>query len=124
KADLIVKHFLDKGYNTNYMTTWHMSRGAPRLSNTGTAPDVKLVFVKGTKQKAIIGTTGPLNRSQVDSGAISASLIAIAGDSNVGDIKEAILAAQLGAYMPSGMRLVESFSDGPCLRQAGPAKLI
>ena len=124
KADLVVKHFLDKGYNTNYMTTWFMSRGGARLQNKGTAPDVKLVFVKGTKQKAIIGTTGPLNRSQVDSGAISSSLIAIAGDSNAGDIKEAILAAQLGAYMPAGMRLVESFSDGPLLRQAGAAKMI
>ena len=40
------------------MTTWFMSRGGPRLQNKGTSPDVKLVFVKGTKEAALSAPTG------------------------------------------------------------------
>ncbi|MEX2119002.1 MAG: DUF1559 domain-containing protein [Pirellulales bacterium] len=120
---LIVQHFLEKGYGTNYMTTWHLSRGGVKLSSVGTPPDVSLVFVAGTKQKGRAGTTGPLTRSTTDTSAHSSSVVAIMGDSNFGDVKEAILKADLPGFMPAGHRLTESFNDGPCYRVAEVNKL-
>ena len=120
KAALIAKHFLDKGYGTNYMTSWFMARTGPKLTSTGTS----LVFKTGTKQKALIGTLGPLTRDIVDNSPASSSVIPLIGDSNAGDIKEALLAEAIPGYMPAGMRLVETSSDGPCLRVAAAGKLV
>lgn len=119
KAAAIAKHFLEKGYGTNYMTTWFMVRTGPKLETSGTS----LVFKAGTKQKSLIGTLGPLTRSVIDTSPVSSNLIPLIGDANAGDIKEALLAAAIPGFMPAGMRLVESFSDGPCLRQAAAGKL-
>jgi len=120
KAALIAKHFLDKGYGTNYMTSWFMGRTGPKLVNDAGA----LVFKTGTKQKALIGTLGPLTRDIVDTSPVSSSIIPLIGDSNAGDIKEALLAEAIPGYMPAGMRLVETSSDGPCLRVAAAGKLV
>ena len=69
------------------------------------------------------GTTGPLTRSMVDNAYHSSSLIPMIADANVGDIKEAILKNEVPGYLPAGSRLVESFSDGPCLTQATSTSL-
>lgn len=132
KADLIAKHFLEKGYGTNYMTSWFMSRTGPKLeSDTATAGVVKIFYPNddpaGTKRNAIKGlggTVGPLSQNVVDAGGISSSRIPIMGDANVGDQKEAFLKNSIPGFAGAGDRLVESFSDGPCLRVAGTNKLV
>jgi len=132
KAALVGKHFLEKGYGTNYMTSWFMSRTGPKLeTDQATAGVIKIFYPNddpnSTKRNAIKGlggTIGPLSQNVVDAGGISSSRIPIMGDANVGDQKEAFLKVTVPGYAASGDRLVESFSDGPCLRVAGTNKLV
>jgi len=83
-----------------------------------------LVFENGKKIKGLIATLGPLRQSVVDTSPHSSSVIPIAGDANVGDVKEAFLKAAIPGYLKQGDRLVESFSDGPCLTAAATDKLV
>ncbi len=124
----IADNLLAKGFGTNYMTSWFMSRTAPKLTTTYASNEVTATYKSGSKIKGLSGTIGALSRRAVDNSAHSSSLIPIAGDSNVGDVKEAILAADLVGtdgtiYMQQGERLVESFSDGPCDKVAAATKL-
>ena len=123
QAQLTADHFLSKGYGTNYMTTWFMSRSAPKLqtiqAGSGNTATVQLVYpADGTSASAIKGqggTIGPLTMNQIDNSAHSSSIIPIMGDSNVGDVKEAFLKTTIPGFIGAGERLIESFSDGPCL---------
>ena len=117
----VADKLLAKGYGTNYMTTWFMSRTGPKLTTAYSGSEVTSVYTTGTKQKGLAGTIGPLTRRTVDSSFYSSSTIPMLGDSNVGDVKEAILAQPLlgsdaTLYIQAGERLVESFSDGPFLK--------
>jgi len=129
KAALVKQHFLDKGYGSNYASSWFLVRGQPRLENVGSAPAITLQYNGSWKIKAAggvagSGTTGPLTRAQADAGGISNSLIPMIFDGNVGDIKEAILTETIPGYMVAGHRLAESFSDGPCLRTPAAAGVL
>ncbi len=125
KANLIAEHFLTKGYGTNYMQTWFMARTGPSLQTDQTSgirlfyPDAE-VTPGGSehKIKGLGGTVGPLGQNDVDNSALTASVIPILGDSNVGDAKEAFLKVAIPGFLAAGDRLVESFSDGPTRRVA------
>jgi prepilin-type N-terminal cleavage/methylation domain-containing protein/prepilin-type processing-associated H-X9-DG protein len=131
----IADNFLKKGYGTNYMTTWFMSRMAPKLVQQGSGPfDLIYPSTAGTagqpdefrnKIKGLGGAEGPLQQKVIDNGYHSSSMIPIMGDSNVGDANEAFLEQEIPGYnLPAGARLVESFSDGPHLRAATSTKLV
>ena len=96
----VKEHFIDKGYNTNYMTTWFMVRTGPAL--VWDASNFDLYYPSGSKIKSarskytsgastIQGTLGPITRSLLDRAAHPTSVIPLMGDANVGDIKEAYL---------------------------------
>jgi len=132
-ADLVGQHFLAKGFGTNYNSSWFMVRSAPLLQNTGTAAAAQTSYPVGTSTtvpeaaiKGLFGTRGPLTRSQVDSAFPSSSRIPLLSDSAPGDVKEAYLKAAIPGFYPSGVRLCESFSDGPCSNTPaiGPGKLV
>jgi prepilin-type N-terminal cleavage/methylation domain-containing protein/prepilin-type processing-associated H-X9-DG protein len=136
KAQILAEHFLAKGYTTNYMTTWYLSRGGPKLQTSQSGSNVQIFYPTTggitpsylAAIKGVGGTTGPLTRRQVDNAFHSSSVIPIFGDSNVGDAKEAFLKETIPGFLQAGDRLVESFNDGPCLRVAavvsGSGKLL
>lgn len=118
QADWVSKNLLSKGYNTNYMTSWFFSRTAPKLTTATAASVLTVSYASGAKIKGISGTRGGINRNFVDNSYHSSSVIPFHGDSNIGDSKEAFLAADIfnldgTVALPAGMRTVESFSDGP-----------
>jgi prepilin-type N-terminal cleavage/methylation domain-containing protein/prepilin-type processing-associated H-X9-DG protein len=125
-AEAIALHFLDKGYNTNYATSWFFSRTAPSLQSAPSAggSDVILSYPFGALPEAKIksnnGTLGVLSQSVVSKSPITASRIPLMFDGNVGDAKEAFLEAPIPGYtdkgLAAGARLAESFCDGPALR--------
>ncbi len=140
KPRWVADQLYNKGYNTNYMTTWFFSRSAPKLQMTSTTnaggniTDLTLHYdtdtaVPTNKIKGLNGTRGVLTRNMIDRSPVTSSKIPIFGDSNYGDQKEAILEADIKGPdgvtvgLPAGMRLVESFSDGPCARVAIAGKL-
>jgi hypothetical protein len=119
---LVVEHFLKKGYNSNYASSWFLVRGQPKIVKAPMSTTGELIFDGGAglpSVKSLGGSTGPLTRSQVDGGAISSSLIPLMFDANVGDQKEAFLASDLidsvsgRVFGKVGDRMVESFNDGP-----------
>jgi prepilin-type N-terminal cleavage/methylation domain-containing protein/prepilin-type processing-associated H-X9-DG protein len=135
RAKYIGEQFLAKGYGTNYMTSWFFGRGGPRLLDTGSTPK-DLVFpaasdaIGGKSIKGLAGTTGPLSRNVVDSGAVPSNLIPLAGDSNVGDSQDSVLDLNIprpveegGFYMQAGGRLCETSSDGPIIADGDLASL-
>lgn len=113
----VASHFLAKGYGTNHMTTWFMSRSAPKLTYTG---NLMKYSPNGTANpiKGLNGSTGALTRRTLDTSPVTSNTIPLMGDSNLGDIKDRFLEAALTdsnnvTYMQQGEPLVESFSDGP-----------
>ena len=121
KPAAIVEHFLKKGYNTNYMTTWFMVRGAPKLNTVDTGNDVQITFPAATPGyiKGLKDTAGPLSRKVVENSFHTSSIIPLIGDAQMGDQKEAFLTADLPGYGVAGDRMVESFSDGPATLVGG-----
>jgi len=100
----LAQDLLKNGYGTNYAQSWVMARGGPRISK-GNIP-------RGA-QKGIADTIGPLTRGQLSSADVSSTIVPFLFCAKVGDAKEAFLAETLSEELSAGIRLVESFSDGP-----------
>jgi prepilin-type processing-associated H-X9-DG protein len=128
-AGAIALHFINKGYNTNYITTWFHSRTGPLLQSAPSASgnDIRLYYPTSSivpttlsAVKGLGGTLGPLSTTVVSQSPIAGSVVPIMADGNVGDAKEAFLKASIPGYQDKGLgqgaRLTESFSDGPALR--------
>ena len=110
--DAYVRKFFDGGYATNYATSWFFSRSSMKTAVSGSN------VVPMTTQKGADGGYLGLRRSDIEGSLVSTSAIPFMGDATVGDIKEAILQddigdATTGVLYSKGMRLVESFTDGP-----------
>jgi len=118
QADAVIGYFLDKGYNTNYATSYHFALTGPKLTRTsGTSNFVWQESATGSV-KSIYGSRGPLSRKVVESSYHPSSIIALFFDSNVGDSNEANLNLDIGKYGKLGDRTCESFSDGPSRNSA------
>ena len=115
KAALVGEHFLDKGYGTNYMSTWYMVRTGPVLKSvdTGSESDIAIPEEIVIKSSNPANTLGPLSRRVVENSPHPSDNIPLMGDANIGDQKEAFLLETIPGYLSAGDRLVESFSDGP-----------
>jgi prepilin-type N-terminal cleavage/methylation domain-containing protein/prepilin-type processing-associated H-X9-DG protein len=105
-----------KGYNTNYTTTWHFSRGDPTAADgygsNGDASD---------PSKCPRDGDGPLNDGHLNGSTVSADRIAVMGDARAGDSGDsevtAAYAAAINAFAGEevigvGDYTVESFTDG------------
>jgi prepilin-type N-terminal cleavage/methylation domain-containing protein/prepilin-type processing-associated H-X9-DG protein len=123
-----------KGYNTNYMTTYFFSRTEPKLTTnntlngSGQITEISIECPEGLSIKGVRDSVGVLTRNKLDTGYHSSAVIPIMADSNIGDQKEAFLEGDIRnsdgtTALPAGMRLVESFSDGPHERVAAATKL-
>lgn len=121
KAAGLAEHFLSKGYGTNYITTWFMSRTGPAVADGGSGV---IIYPSTSKIKGLGGTLGPLSRAFAEASPHPTSIIPIMGCANIGDAKEAVLAAEIPGFLPKGHRLCESFSDGPALRLCDSAGMV
>jgi prepilin-type N-terminal cleavage/methylation domain-containing protein/prepilin-type processing-associated H-X9-DG protein len=115
-AATVVPHLMDKGYNTNYASSYFLVRGIPALSYSTTTGI--LSCPSPTPIKGMNGSKGPVSRASLEQGYHPTSMIALMFDSNVGDSGEAILEADLVSsdgkvYGKKGDRTCESFNDGP-----------
>ncbi|MBW3597160.1 MAG: DUF1559 domain-containing protein [Planctomycetes bacterium] len=131
-AGAVAFHFVQKGYNTNYITTWFFTRTAPSLevaiSGSGSGATTAISYPDNSAGgasaiKGIAGTVGVLRQSVLSQSPVASSRIPIMADANVGDAKEAFLEASIPdpsgkPYdgLTKGARLVEAFSDGPAFR--------
>jgi prepilin-type N-terminal cleavage/methylation domain-containing protein/prepilin-type processing-associated H-X9-DG protein len=132
---------LDKGYNTNYVPSWYLVRGGPKLSVTAPSsvtapgdviyewdlPDIKANGGPGgvgagdgaSTGKGLAACTGPLTQQQLENSPYPDSNIPLVGCGAPGDPSEAYLSDELTSpatgttYMVAGERLTEAFCDGP-----------
>jgi len=118
----LADHFLAKGYGTNHMTTWFMSRTGLRLRNTtGGTSTSTIETVSASLQKGLNGSKGPLTRRILDQSPHTANTIPLAGDANLGDVKERYMSEDVTGtdgtvYVKNGDLLVETSSDGAYAR--------
>lgn len=106
----VVAKMLDNGYGTNYACSWFLSRGAVKTVASGTPLAARWV----ADPKGLAGAVGPLTRRQVDGSGRPSSTIPLLGDGAPGDVKEAVLVANIPGYLDAGHRLGEAANDGPC----------
>lgn len=151
RADMVARLFLDKGYGTNYASSWYLVRsglkfepgtGTPSVPLQAITAATALASAPGTSSfKGVGATLGPLTRRVVESSKIPSSNIPLLGDAAPGDPDEAILGLtikkspalasttvfpNLGddetkTYIEAGDRLAESFNDGPAFYNGGDA---
>lgn len=130
-ADLVARNFLDKGYNTNYVSSWFMVRTGCKY---GSGNDLTLAGTSADNFKKQHFTMGPLKRRVVEGSHVASSNIPMLGDAAPGDLHEAVLSIDLAkiasatdpevkTYIAAGERLVESFSDGPATFDSGTSKI-
>ncbi|MFO0903440.1 MAG: DUF1559 domain-containing protein [Pirellulales bacterium] len=115
----VVEHFLKKGYNTNYATSWFLVRGGASLTAVDNGNNVLITYGPNMFVKGLRDTQGPLSRRTVDGSYHNSSVIPLMSDANVGDQKEAFLVGNMGEFGKPGDRMVESFTDGPATLTGG-----
>lgn len=127
RGDFVARNFLDKGYNTNYSSSWFMVRSGLKYA-PGVQP-LTTINVGAEGRKELTVTLGPLTRRAAESSRIIISNIPLLADGAPGDINEAVLGTSIIAdpaldtmgtddpetrsYIQAGERLTESFNDGP-----------
>lgn len=109
----IIAEMVRAGYNTNYASSWFHVRGQPKYI-LGTASGDPTVVDSTSGFKDFNDTTGPLTMRQIEGANIPSNNIPLMGDAAPGDSDEAILSNTLdGTDLVAGVRLAESFNDGP-----------
>ena len=130
RADYLVRAFWEKGYNTNYATSWYLARGGLKFEPL-ISPLISSAAV-GQGRKGLSTTTGPLTRRAVENSRIVSSNIPLLGDAAPGDVDEGVLMIDLtkapatkspvflnngdvetATRLVAGARLTEVMNDGP-----------
>ncbi len=138
RASLVSRYFLGGGYNTNYATSWFLTRSAPRAV---LFPDGTMRTGGQAAQQGLQGlreTLGPLTVAIVGVSNRSSSAIPLMGDASPGDIDEAIAATNFAykpgdyfsgsdaaeqSFIPAGAMLAESDSEGPAFYDSPNKKI-
>jgi prepilin-type N-terminal cleavage/methylation domain-containing protein/prepilin-type processing-associated H-X9-DG protein len=141
RAALVARALFDKGYNTNYSSSWFFSRSAPKVNFTIVAGSPANIVAPGATTneglKGLSTTQGPLTRRQAENAPIPSSNIPLLGDAAPGDIDEAVLnmtiaygpnlvnattttadpyangSTETRTFISSGSLLTETMNDGP-----------
>lgn len=110
------KEFWTKGYNTNYATSWHFSRGDPTAADGyGSNGD------PSDPSKCPNDGDGPLSDRHLSASAVGPERIVVMGDSRAGDASDSQVTQAYATAMNNfaGERIarvgdwtVESFTDG------------
>jgi prepilin-type N-terminal cleavage/methylation domain-containing protein/prepilin-type processing-associated H-X9-DG protein len=105
RIDYVRDNLIEKGFNTNYASSWHMVRSSPGMVNGLTVGNLK----------NFIFTAGPLTLQRVDSSTVPSSAIPLLGCADKGDSSEATLSETISPdfKLTKGIILSESFNDGP-----------
>lgn len=147
RGELVARHFLESGYNTNYAAGWHLVRSMVRTDvDTSTTPMSLISSTNGGSgggdHKGVDGTLGALRQTVIDKSPVPSANIGILGDAGPGDIDEAIMGGDLRyepanvggaadsysyfangsedrrAFIAQGELLTEAFNDGPAYYDA------
>ena len=131
-GDWVQRHFVDKGYNSNYDASWFLVRSGVRLaaqvasSKTTALPMVPYAgtFNSVTEpsisdgQKGLGWTVGPLTRRYLESSWVNESIIPLMADASLSDPTDAILPVDIaknptigGGYTDPATTLIADQND-------------
>ncbi|RMF43520.1 MAG: DUF1559 domain-containing protein [Planctomycetota bacterium] len=124
RAAYVAEFFVDAGYNTNYASSWHLSRSMLKLQPVAVGGDKFYGWDPSFNltQKGLNGTYGPLRQRLAEAGSVSLDRIALLGDTAPGDAKDAFLAWTIAyqdasgkqkVFLEQGEMLGETMNDGP-----------
>lgn len=114
----------EDGYNSNYATTWHFSRGDVNAGTDGKInADLKMNPVATDPSKCPLDGDGPLTEKKLTGGGVSRDRVALMGPSRNGDGADALVTDAVfqkfeeffgtgQKIVTTGAILVESFTDG------------
>ncbi len=135
-----VARWVDKGFNSNYASSWFMTRGqlltVTSGSTVGSPAAVRGIDCKDRASASDAdnpATTGPLTQVQISNSDVPASNIPLLGDAAPGDAREAILSATNLIGLASvdragrivvGARLCETACDGPAQKSSTAIRLL
>ncbi|NUQ66117.1 MAG: DUF1559 domain-containing protein [Pirellulales bacterium] len=113
---------VESGYNTNYASSWFFARSAPKMEWSGTAMTTDTTY----NLKGLGGSLGPLTVQMVESATVASTAIPLLGDAGPGDVNEAVLLQDVDTDLglTAGVRLGESFNDGPSYSTGTGIKII
>jgi len=134
RAAIVARALFAKGYNTNYSSSWHLARSAPKFTFDSSVTPAAIRSSVG--MKGLAGTQGPLTLSMLENAPVVTSKVAFIGDAAPGDVSEALLAQTIGygpelvnapgtadpfangsedaeIYAEKGQLLTEAMNDGP-----------
>lgn len=111
---LVLEQIFNKHYNTNYVASWTLVRGRPRLNGEG-----KLTSVPAgcpTTLTSRNATTGPLRTADIDGSPVSASFIPFLADGAAGnplstDVGPIAAGTPTSLSMTGGPALIASMAD-------------
>ena len=135
RGQLLARALLDRGYGTNYISSWFLGRSAPKLVSNA-AKDNFLTYTTDPNSanweglKGQSSTIGPLTRRLLETSPVVSSLVPMLADACAGDINEASLTNDIKfgptdpwgtfaaspatkTFLVAGQLLVETQSDGP-----------
>lgn len=120
----LLKGWVNKGFNTNYASSWFMTRG--QCLTASVSGSTGGFVMGGTGCKSLVNSsqvatcTGPLTQVQISNSDVPSSNIPLLGDAAPGDSNEAVLTPDVGAVrldragrLVAGARLCETANDGP-----------
>ena len=114
----------EDGYNSNYATTWHFSRGDVNPGSDGKInTDLKMNPVATDPGKCPLDGDGPLSEKKLTGGGVSRDRIALMGAARNGDGADALVTSAMfdtfntffgtdQKVVTTGQILVEAFTDG------------
>lgn len=114
RGTAIDDNIVNKGFNTNYSTSWFFGRSGPsNFPNKGTTSAPIPAVACSTGMKGLKDTKGPLSRRFVDRADVPSSNIPTHGDAAQGDDKDAFLTTTINTELTAGTILAETQCDGP-----------
>ena len=97
------KEVWDQGFNSNYATTWHFSRGDPSATDG---------FSSG--KKGLADGDGPLSSNHINQGNTTAARIALMGPARAGDGADALVVAGASAATTgAAATVIQNFVGDP-----------
>lgn len=138
RASLVARYFLANGYNTNYATSWFLTRSAPRIviETDGTMRTAGQAAQQGLQ--GLRDAIGPLTVSLLGISPRPSSSIPFMADASPGDIDEAIAVIDYQytnndyfagsdknsfMFVKQGSLLAESDSEGPAFYNSSTRRI-
>ena len=129
------------GMNTNYSSSWHLSRSGLKFTTVGTTAATAVLHAVASSNpldnftglnvttavtgfKEVNNTMGSLTQRMIEVSDVPSSNIPLLGDTAPGDIDEGILVTTINSELVAGSRLGEAANDGPAYWNGSKVALI